>query len=191
MPLSFQITAPPDQAGKWASALKSDLARAASAAVREAGETALKDGRADIAAAGLSRKWQSALRLDVFPQGQDSINAAAVIRHKIPYAGVFEDGAVIGGNPLLWLPIERNLPVRSGGRRWTPSKYAQAIGPLVSLRGRGNRNPLLGGRGRDGKVKPLFVGVGAVNIRKRFSIRDIAARAINSLGGLLQKHLSG
>jgi hypothetical protein len=41
------------------------IAKAATAAIREAGEIAKRDGRASIAAAGFSRKWQNALRVNI------------------------------------------------------------------------------------------------------------------------------
>src|SRR6185369_14975452 len=111
--MRFDIFAPPQaELDKWSSSASKDLATAATTAVAEAGAQALKNGRASIAAAGFSRKWQNALRLDVFPKGGVSVNAAAVLRHTIPYAGIFETGGTIEGP--LWLPIDRNLPVRSG-----------------------------------------------------------------------------
>lgn len=186
--MRFDVTATPEQAARWAAATDAGLARAATAAVTEAGNVALRDGRADIAGSGLGRKHQSALRLDVFPKGQDSLNAAAVIRSKIPYEGIFEDGGIIVGSPLLWLPIEKNLPTRSGGRRWTPSKYAAAFGPLVSLRRSGNQPPLLGGR-RGKRVVPLFVGIGTASDRKRLHIRELVARAASRLDEFLHKAL--
>jgi hypothetical protein len=72
------------------------------------------------------------------------------------------------------------------------------VGPLISLRRGGNRPPLLGGapfgrgkntiRGLRG-VLPLFVGIAAANITKKFHIREIVARAANQLNALFQKHL--
>lgn len=188
MPFKVAIEFQPGQFAAFTDGVRKDIATAATAAVTEAGNIALRDGKADIAAAGFSRKWQSALHLDIFPKGQIAIDPAAVIRLKIPYGGVFEDGAVIGGNPFLWLPIDKNLPTRSGGRRWTPSKYAAAIGPLVSIHRGGNQPPLLGGK-RNGRVVPLFVGVGNVNVGKKFHIRDVIARAAAQLGSLFQQHL--
>src|SRR3954470_15419731 len=89
------------------------IAKAATAAVREAGDIAKRNGRANIAAAGFSRKWQNALRVNVYPQHGDSLRPAAFIYHKIRYAGVFEEGAVIRGQPLLWLPLP-TVPIRRG-----------------------------------------------------------------------------
>src|SRR4051812_18715685 len=99
--------------------------------VRDAGEIAKRDGRASIAASGFSRKWQNALRVNIYPPQGDTMRPAAFIYHKIRYAGVFEEGAVIGGQPLLWLPLS-TVPLRRG-RPMTPSQYARSIGPLVSI----------------------------------------------------------
>ena len=73
------------------------IAKAATAAVRETAEMAKSAGRASIAGAGFSRKWQNALRAKIYPPNRDSMRAAALIYHKVPYAEVFEDGAVIHG----------------------------------------------------------------------------------------------
>jgi hypothetical protein len=43
------------------------IAKAATAAVREAAELAKTAGRANIAAAGFGRKWQNALRAKIYP----------------------------------------------------------------------------------------------------------------------------
>ena len=53
------------------------MARAATAAVREAAEMAKSAGRANIATAGFSRKWQNALRARIFPPNHDSMRALA------------------------------------------------------------------------------------------------------------------
>src|SRR4029078_10248040 len=155
------------------------IAKAATAAIREAGEIAKRDGRASIAAAGFSRKWQNALRVNIYPPQGDSMRPAAFIYHKIRYAGVFEEGAVISGQPLLWLPLP-NVPLRRG-RPMTPSQYARSIRPLVSAQHRGgprllspkygpNRAPR-GGGVAGSEPKPLYVGLSSVAIAKRFNIK--------------------
>ena len=45
------------------------MAAAATAAVREAADTVKSKGRANIAAGGFGRKWQNALRANVYPRG--------------------------------------------------------------------------------------------------------------------------
>lgn len=172
------------------------LAKAATGAVREAGEIAKRDGRTSIAAAGFSRKWQNALRVNIYPPQGDSLRPAAFIYHKIRYAGVFEEGAIIGGQPYLWLPLE-TVPLRRG-RPMTPSQYAKSLGPLVTVQRRG-RPPLLfpkyrSARRRRGPTsskerKPLYVGLSSVAIAKRFNIKGAAQNAAAQLPSLFEKHL--
>lgn len=189
------------------------MAAAATSAVREAADTVKSKGRANIAAGGFGRRWQKALRANVYPRGRNSVNAAALIYHKIPYAGVFETGAVIGGKPYLWLPLP-TTPFGAGGRRISASQYRKKVGaPLYSIwrpgkppmlganvrqtgsrAGRGislsllrrGRNP--GGRGTV-RLVPLFVGVSRVVIRKRFAIKALIEQAVASLPALYAKHL--
>jgi hypothetical protein len=114
------------------------MARAATAAVRDVGEIAKRDGRASIAAGGFGPKWQNALRANVYPRKGDSIRAAAVIYQKVPYAIAFEEGAIIQGKPLLWLPLP-TVPIGRGGRPIPASKFRQQVGmPLYTIRRPGN-----------------------------------------------------
>ena len=176
--------------------LQAPIAKAATAAVREAGDIAKNNGRASIAAAGFSRKWQNALRVNIYPPQGDSLRPAAFIFHKIRYAGVFEDGAIIGGQPFLWLPLD-TVPLRRG-RPMTPSQYAKSIGPLVTVQ-RPGRPPLLfpkyrSARRRRGSTsrkdrKPLYVGLSSVAIAKRFNIKGAAQNAAAQLPSLYEKHL--
>ncbi|WP_409188453.1 DUF6441 family protein [Bradyrhizobium sp. RDM4] len=166
------------------------MATAGTLAITEVANQAKAAGRANIAAAGFGPKWQNALRAEIYPKRGVSLNAAAVIFHKIPYSEIFEEGGTIAGHPLLWLPIEANLPARSGLRSWTPRAYAAQVGPLVSVNVPGRRPMLFAatrggprrrrGGGRRDVPKPLFVGIDAVTMTKRFNItqivRDAAAR---------------
>jgi Family of unknown function (DUF6441) len=176
--------------------LQRPIAKAATAAIREVGEIAKRNGRASIAAAGFSRKWQNALRVNIYPPQGDSMRPAAFIFHKIRYAGVFEEGAIIGGKPLLWLPLP-SVPLRRG-RPMTPSQYARSVGPLVSVE-RPGKPPLLFAKPRAGRRhrraalavdgKPLYVGLSSVAIAKRFDIKGAAQKAAAQLPSLYAKHL--
>ena len=153
------------------------MARAATAAIRDAGDIAKRGGRSSIAAAGFSRKWQNALRVNIYPPQGESIRPAAFVFHKIRYAGIFEEGAAIAGKPLLWLPLS-NVPLRRG-RPMLPSEYARSVGPLVSVE-RPGRPPLLFPKHQPKRRrrraaeslgrKPLYVGLSAVEIAKRFNV---------------------
>lgn len=176
--------------------LRIPIARAATAAIRDAGEIAKRNGRSSIAAAGFSRKWQNALRVNIYPTQGESLRPAAFIFQKIRYAGVFEEGAVIAGKPLLWLPLP-NVPVRRG-RPMTPSQYARSVGPLVSVQRPGSA-PLLFPKYRVKRSrrraaeslrrKPLYIGLSAVQIGKRFDIKRAAQIAAAQLPALYAKHL--
>lgn len=164
--------------------IREPIATAATAAVRQASEIAKRDGRASIASAGFSAKWQKALQDKVFPEQGTSMSPAAVIFHKIPYANVFEDGAIIAGKPTLYLPITgAPLPTARGGRKMTPKLYVQQVGPLVPIKRPGRPTLLAGkGKGTKGKVVPLFFGISTVSINQKFKIVEAVRRAAARLG---------
>jgi hypothetical protein len=206
-------------------------AKAATRAIREIAEIVKSEGRASIAAAGFSKRWQNALRVDVYPGGRTfkvnspgnySMNAAAWVYHKIPYAAVFEDGATIRGRPKLWVPLS-GTPKKIGRNRMSPKLINERIGRvLFPIKGRGK--PLLAirvrmpasraaqdrpkvtpamlrkaipvgrpapkGRGVLRSI-PLFVGVSSIEVRKRFSIRQICGRAAGRLAELYLKNFEG
>jgi Family of unknown function (DUF6441) len=163
--------------------LLEDIARqideAKAGAVQDAAALAVREGRANIASAGFSRRWQAALDSKFFPN-KDTGNPAALIFDRIPFAGVFERGARIGGHPLLWLPIEKNLPAGIH----SPRAYG---GRLVSVNVAG-KPPLLFDAGKR-ELGPLFVGVSQVNIRKRFDLYRIFARAADRLQEFYEKRI--
>jgi hypothetical protein len=188
------------------------MATAATEAMREVGEIAQKAGRASIKAAGgrFGRGWQNALRLQVFPRNEVSLGATAFIYHKIPYAGVFERGAVIQGKPIMWVPL-KSSPSTIGGRRMTPDQYRISVGPLTYVK-RPGHPPLLVGRiasktakGRKvtnvnlsalrrgasegGRSVPIFVGIEMARISKRFDVAGAVEQAARNLPLLYFKHL--
>lgn len=190
------------------------VATAGQAAIEGAGDQVKKKGRADIARAGFSTRWQNALRVDIFPKRPKvSANAAAFIHHNISYATVFEEGATIRGKPRLWLPL-KSAPKRAGKSRITPQLYNERYGKLQFIKGHHGK-PLLGvrvrltaaqakqkrpkvsiaaqRRGTAGKGKlftlPLFVGVPLVKLRKRFNIRRIVKDARDSLATIFYSNL--
>lgn len=188
------------------------MAQAASAAMKDAAALAKSTGRASIAAGGFGAKWQNALRAKVFPENGASLKPAAFIYHKIPYAGVFEEGATISGKPMLWLPLD-NVPIGSGGRRMTPEQFVAKVGVLYSIN-RPGKPPMLGAvvkatdarlatkgislsllrRGRNPKgrgsvrIIPIFVGVPTVTDPRKFEIKGAVQEAADQLGALYAKN---
>lgn len=197
--------------------IKQLSAEAATGSMRQAGGMIKTEGRQAIGAAGFSKDWQQAFRVKTYPAGlQSSLGPAAYAYHKIPYAGVFEEGADIEGKPDLFLPIE-GMPDRIGGRKITPELFEQRIGDLTYVQ-RPGRAPVLvapaaltrnqvglsrpqisladlrRGTRRAGsrtiRSVPVFVGVPRVRIRQKFSIAGVVAGVADRLGELYARQIA-
>jgi hypothetical protein len=151
------------------------------AAVQEAAAESVRLGRANIAGAGFtSARWQQGLTSRFYPNpGKDP---AALVYHKLRFAGVFERGVTIQGQPLLWLPIERNLPPDIH----SPRQYGK---PLVSVNVEG-KPPLLFDK-FDRLRGPLFFGTKSVNIRKRFDLYRIFAAVMERMQQFYDRKIKG
>lgn len=185
----------------------------AAQATFQAGATIFKfRGRTDIAQAGFSTKWQNTLRVDFYPN--DGFNPGLRLWHKIPYAGVFEDGEHVKGQPLLWLPVP-GLAKRFGkGQRLDPLSFERATGQdLIPFRDPNTGTPVLGvrikvprrgktpklslsrlRRGTSGKTGvlatvPVFVGVKSVDIRKKFNMQRVRDSVAEELPGLYVRNM--
>ena len=195
-------------------AAEEPIAEAATRAIEEAANEAKTGARASIASAGFGRKWQNALRADVYPRAREtSVNAAAHIYHKIHYSGVFEEGARISGSPYLWLALP-HVADRIGRFRMTPARYPENLQfirrpgkpPLLAARigmsraaaKKGGPRKLTasamkkgekgGGAKRVVRSVPVFVGISTVQIRKRFNIARVIHQAAERLPALYLKH---
>lgn len=168
--------------------IENPIASAATAAMRQAAEIIKRDARVSMASGGMSKRFQDAFRVDVYPSSGDSISPAAHAYHKIRYAGIFEEGATIKGSPLLWLPITGALPTQ-GGRPVRINQYRRSRGRLVSLRRR-RGPPLLGAPvGSDGRIVPVFVGVPAVTVGKKFDVTAVINSVANQFESLYSSNL--
>ncbi|WP_035661447.1 DUF6441 family protein [Bradyrhizobium sp. Ec3.3] len=175
-------------------AMFSQIVRAATGAVQDAAVELKTIARGNIAAAGFSKKWQNAWRVNVYPKSGYSLDAAAYGFHKIPYASIFETGGTISAKGgLLWIALP-TVP-KLGRERATPRKLAQSGVKLFSMK-RAGKSPLLATRlrmagtvgklslaklrrgvsGKRGSVRavPLFFGVRTVTLGKRFNISGVA-----------------
>lgn len=173
----FKFTARKGQFEKAFLSKERVVSRAATLGMREVAERVKRTGRAAIARAGFSPRWQGAFRVDVYPKHGESINAAAFVHHNIPYAGVFEEGATISGHPYLWIPLP-NAPKRIGRQKITPKLYSQNVGKLIYIH-RANGRPLLAGR-----VNSRFAGNKPSIAALRRGERDARrAAATSAFGG--------
>jgi hypothetical protein len=201
-------------AGQWLKATnqyEKIMAKAATQAMRDVGKEAVSKGRAAIAQAGFSAKFQRTLRVINRPASGYVLNPAAYIHSTINYADVFETGKTITGSPFLWLPLP-NVPPYKDREHMTPVQYVRIVGPLVTMRRAGGL-PMLGAvverggkptrrrlrqtflKGAFGEKRratvtiPLFVAVSSVNIPKKFDVAGAVQDASDELDALYQKRL--
>jgi len=188
--------------------LEKPMAKAATAAIKDADALVKKGAKSAFASAGFSGRSQNAMKSVITPKSGDSINVSADFFLRPAYLNVFETGGTIQGKPLLWLPLD-TVPLGASGKRLTPKQYVDRIGSLHSVRG--GKTPLLVGKGTRGQILratakavrfrkraglqqgqvniPLFVGVRAVNIRKKFDLAGIVASTRAKLGELYLKNI--
>lgn len=186
--MGFSFRASPDVFKRVFSDVNKTIVDAENDTIKDASAEILRRGRANIAGAGFSARWQKSLQTRVFPAGEKGQkDAAAIIFSTIPYAGVFQEGAVISGQPLLWLPLD-TVPRGVGGRPLSPRQAAAKFGGLTSLN-RPGRRPLLVAKTRGGGFVPLFVGVERVSIRKRFAVIEVVEDVGGHLAESFEKHL--
>jgi hypothetical protein len=209
--------------GEWErrmGAHRTALAHASTDAMDEVVIIVKREGRADIAQAGFSKRWQNALRVTRYPRKGISPESAAFIHHKIQYAGIFDEGANIKGKPLLWLPLS-TTPKTIKGRATRPERLNAILGgrsrlvPFESPDG----TPLLGARlrvlARNGRVGrqsrkvtlaslrrgdgegtgvlrtiPLFFGIRETNVPKQFSIAEICRKASDRVPSLYAEQIA-
>lgn len=167
------------------------MEHAAQAAARISGARIKKEGDAVIRNAGFGQNWTQTFKVNVYPEnGNESLKPTVFVWHRIPYAGVFEEGETIKGQPLMFLPT-RNAPEKIGGLRPSPSRFRASIGPLVAVR-KGARIFLVG-KAQGAKVsKIMFVGLPQVRVpQKWFSIDRVVESAARDFEGLYFQNLIG
>jgi hypothetical protein len=182
MPLKFKVNT---DRKNW---LKLDrerepIGKAAVAALRETAAAAVKEGRANIASAGLGfqhAQWLTGLKYrtqGATKDGQPSADAKVIVFHKYGIAGVFEHGATIEGKPLLWIPTTHGGPPASrSGKKLTSATI--------------NGTPVLfDANDRDRHRKPLYIGVPSVRIPKKFRIFEIVKDQAKRIAVRFFKHL--
>lgn len=215
MSLRLRYNPKPGQFAEAMRGLSKPIAQASTEALRTAADKVKTDARQSISAAGFSKRWENALRVDVYPKNGNSMNAAAVIHHKIPYADVFESGATVRGKPKLWIPLS-TTPKKVNRKTMTPENFTAAIGPLFPIKAK-NGVEVLAAKMTVGKATlkagppykvrpqmlrkgaagqgitvavPLFTGVDTIRIPKKFNITEIVQKARDDLPNLYLKSLN-
>jgi Family of unknown function (DUF6441) len=186
MALKFKVKV---EQSKWIKMIRDKqrpVATAAVAALRETAANAVQEGRSDIASAGRFRGgWQTGLQyrtVGAVDAGEPSLQAKAIIFHKIGLAGAFEFGMTIQGRPLLWIPTTPGAPPAGKFRR-----------KLVSVNVAGKPPMLFDAfdRNRGGERRPLYIGVPQARIPKKFHIIEIVKNNAARIAELFIKHFKG
>lgn len=180
---------------------------AALAAVTGVGAAIKQDWRGQIVQAGLGRRLSNTVRSEVYPKGQGSLNAAALIWSKAKdIVGAFETGVEIRARNGNWLAIPLPAAGKSSrGGRITPLEWERRRGRRLRFVYRRGRTALLiddgtvlrGARtmGSDGfsrpargfrnRSVPVFVLVPRVRLQKRLGLMSSADRLARSMGARL------
>jgi len=176
------------------------ISNAAAAAMADAADMIRTQGNANIASAGFARDFSAALEVStVTPKALGGVYSITA-RVRIPFAIVFEYGAISQGDPLLWIPLP-GVPKMLGAKRMTAKRYTQEIGPLFMVKT--GAHPMLFGyangvpaesalkanpsrserltvdhlRQGGGEKIPLFIGLNSSAITKRLNILEICQGA--------------
>jgi hypothetical protein len=139
--------------------LKQRFAGTVTASAKQFADNVLREGRADIAAAGrFTGAWISGFTYDI--SGEDGKSTTIVFHHSKRLWRIFQKGATIKGDPLLWIPVEPGGPPASKfpGRLFQVKRLKKRDTPLLMS-------------AEDHKVK--YIGVKKVTIRRKFHLLKI------------------
>lgn len=177
--------------------------KAVSAATREAGITLKSAWRAQITGAGLGQRLARTIRSEQYPNGQPSLNAAALVWSKAPtIIGAHDTGPLIRSKSGFWLAIPTPAAGRGrSGARITPGEWERRRGlrlrfvyrrrgpSLLVAEGRLNSRGLgVASRSKTGRgltTVPIFLLVPQVKLAKRLDLARDAERAHDSVPGLI------
>ena len=177
--------------------------KAATAAVRQAGEGLKAAWRGQIVGAGLGLRLARTIRSQAYPRSGQSLNAAVVVWSKAPViVGAHDTGPLIRSRNGFWLAIPTPAAGKSlRGGRITPGEWERRNGlrlrfvyrrsdpSLLVAEGRLNtRGRAVRSRSRTGRgaaTVPIFLLVPQVKLPKRLDLARDAVRAQDALPGLI------
>lgn len=163
--------------------------------------------RGQITTAGLGKKLARSIRHEVYPKGQTSPNAAAMIWSKAPkLVAAHEAGPLIRSRDGFWLAIPTPAAGKGArGGRITPGEWESRTGRRLRYVYRKGRHPLLvddgtttgrrlmnrkgfhrSASGFKNRTVLMFTLVPQVKLKKRLNLKGDAARAGASLPGRIR-----
>jgi hypothetical protein len=137
-----------------------------------------ESGRIDIALAGnFGARWIEGLHV----KASGTIgNMRISMYHDVPYAGIFETGGEIHGNPLLWIPLSF-----TDAKGIAASEYGSG---LFRVDRRASGTPLLFSIA---DKKPKYFGVESVTIPQKFHLRDIQQSVMGNFRSIFDAAFKG
>lgn len=177
--------------------------KAVTSAMRDAGKDLQDEWRRQITSAGLGPRLARTIRSEVYPNGQNSLNAAAMVWSRAPViVDAHDSGPLIRAQGGLWLAIPTEAAGKGrGGKRITPREWESKTGLKLRFIPRRTGPSLLiaearlnkHGRavvsrsktGRGLTSVPIFLMVRQVRLRKRIDLERPARAALNALPGAI------
>ena len=149
--------------------------RAVQSTAKTAKEMVETEGRANIAAGGnfSSPRWQDGLQAKISFQTRTDLTLR--VTHDVSYWQVFENGAIIRGNPMLWIPL-------SGSNADARKVRARDYGAPLFRVDRVGKAPLL----HDGDA-PQYFGKESVTIPRKWHLRDVVKRVARQMGKIYRQ----
>lgn len=131
-----------------------------SASMNMAASMIKQRGDADIQSAGkFGQRWTAGLHVKV--EGNGLKNMRISMSHDVDYAGIFQTGGVIKGNPMLWIPLSfsdaKGPASQYGGGLFTVHRKAGGAPLLFSMADK----------------LPKYFGIESVTIPKKFHLNEI------------------
>lgn len=143
----------------------------------DAAERIMEEGRADIKSAGnFGSRWTDGWQARVSEGGG---NIRVTVTMAVAYWTVFQDGKVIQGKPLLWIPLSFATDAQGISARDYP-------GQLFRVNRKSGAPLLMAGNGRT--AEPKYFGKEQVTIPKKFRLREIIARVVRDLARTYRAH---
>jgi hypothetical protein len=167
------------QVGANLAKYKQKIRRSVDAAANKLGNSIVQKGRADIASAGqFGQRWTQGLTSEVANEGD--ARTVITIREAVPYWRVFQDGAIIHGKPLLWIPLSFAPEAQGVSAKDFP-------GRLFYVERKSGGAPLLLSAD-DGE--PKYSGHESVRIPKKFHLLEIITAESKTFGELYRVEMT-
>jgi hypothetical protein len=149
---------------------------------QDAADEIEEQGREDIAGAGnFGSRWTEGFNAKVTEGGG---NIRIEVSEDQPYWAVFEYGAVISGNPLLWIPFDDAADAKG---IW-PRDYSTPLFRIDSKAGL----PLLFSwqPGEKTPAKPVYFGKEEVIEPQKFHLRDIIRKVVKQMPQMFKERMA-